>query len=95
MTQFTMSYSPRFSNFFVMRLVIGLCIYIPMSKGLPTQCVLVDDCDFYGWFIYKGNNVVPDSPKQTLEAFVKEEECGLDQKGNVVKGRNTINLIHF
>ena len=66
-----------------------------MSKGLPTQCVLVDDCDFYGWFIYTGNNVVPDSPKQTLEAFVKEEECGLDQKGNVVKGRNTINLIHF
>ena len=90
-----MTYLPRFSISYLLRVAIGLCIYLPISKGLSTKCVFVDECEFYAWYVYTGNNGIPDSPEETVEAFLKEQGCGVDKDGNVVKGRNTINLILF
>ena len=82
-----MNYSPRFRISFSMSVAIVLCICIPISKGLSTQCVFLKDCECYAWFKY--------TPKETVEAFLKEQGCGLDKEGNVAKGRKIINLINF
>ena len=51
------------------------------------ECVLVDDCDFYAWFIDNGDYGVPGFPKETVDLFLKRDECEVDQEGNIVKGK--------
>ena len=59
------------------------------------ECQLVEECDFYDWFIDKGNYPILGFPKENIETFLKRDECGLDQDGNVVKGKNDLTHIIY
>ena len=50
------------------------------------KCLLVEECDFYAWFINDGDYGIPGFPKETVEKSLRKDECGLDEDGNVVKG---------
>ena len=54
------------------------------------DCLEVDKCDFYDWFINGGKYGIPGFPKETVDKFLLQEECELDEEGNVVKGKTTI-----
>ena len=101
---FIMIDSPRVMPF-VISALFSICICIQTSKGLDIanstdvendnktvyrECQLVEDCDFYAWFIENGTYRIPGFPKEIIEASLKNDECGLDQEGNVVKGRRLI-----
>jgi hypothetical protein len=78
---------------------------MPMSNGLAIDdtttvktdtkqsnrdCQLVEDCDFYAWFINDGDYGIPGFPKEKVDTFLREAECGLDEEGNVLKGKKMI-----
>ena len=54
------------------------------------ECLLVEACEYYAWFINDGDYGIPGFPKETVEKSLRKAECGLDEDGNVVKGEIAI-----
>ena len=57
-----------------------------ISSG-ERECMPIEDCGFYDWFIDDGNYGVRGFPKEKVVAELKKHQCGLDEKGNVERGK--------
>ena len=56
-------------------------------RVVERECILIEDCGFYEWFIDDGNYGVLGFPKEKVDAELKKHQCGLDKKGNVERGK--------
>jgi len=55
------------------------------STSTEEQCRLVEDCDFFAWFIDNGNYGIPGFDKKTVDGLLKEDSCEENQSGDVLK----------
>jgi len=50
-----------------------------------TSCMLIDDCDFYAWFIDNGNYGIPGFEKKVVEGILRKKSCEENENGEVLK----------
>jgi len=55
------------------------------STSTERQCVLVDDCDFFAWFIDNGNYGIPGFSEEKVKGLLKEDSCEETDSGDVLK----------
>ena len=51
-----------------------------------TSCMLIDDCDFFAWFIDNGNYGIPGFDKEIVDGLLQKKSCKENEKGEVLKG---------
>ena len=56
------------------------------STSTEEQCMTVEDCDFFAWFIDNGNYGIPGFDKKTVDGLLKEDSCEENESGDVLKG---------